>query len=331
MERSEAAEVDSALVAEGAFGVRVTLLYIASSVRHSEQAWLVPEVDLLLSGNPGNEDAALLVYQLLSEGNTLTRWARRPAEATCVLNGLAKLRRTILALQVLKVMQRAGVEVNVFHYSSAASACEKSGQWMLAVQLLADMKGGNVQPNVFTFGSAVSSCGVAACWVEALALLAMAEAADAVNAFAFSGWLLANLAFPLAPPVSYFIQFCQSCSQVQRDAVCISSAISACEKRARWQAAIHLLQSMQEGWTRPNLVAENAALSACEKARRWQHAFALFRELPRKRLKADKISYNAMISACANSGHWELALMLLEELLRMKQPDVMTSDSLACR
>ena len=28
---------------------------------------------------------------------------------------------------------------------------------------------------------------MAACWVEALALLAMAEAADAVNAFAFSG------------------------------------------------------------------------------------------------------------------------------------------------
>lgn len=89
MERSEAAEVDSALVAEGAFGVRVTLLYIASSVRHSEQAWLVPEVDLLLSGNPGNEDAALLaaknasiitkhvcIFVAIEIAFFLIRWAR---------------------------------------------------------------------------------------------------------------------------------------------------------------------------------------------------------------------------------------------------------------
>ena len=98
------------------------------------------------------------------------------------------------------------MEVNVFHFSSAVSACDKpldflrvdlamrSSRWTLALQLLAEMPPAQVESNagqeaqalkrleVFTYGSAISACEKASRWQEALSLLRRD-----VNAYAFSG------------------------------------------------------------------------------------------------------------------------------------------------
>ena len=105
--------------------------------------------------------------------------------------------------------------------------------------------------------------------------------------------------------------------------MCVSGAISACEKCARWEEALQLLDSKAT-----SLAGHNAALSALEKAKRWQKALALLRQLPERRFEADDISFlgeghgffdeslgfNAVISACGNSGQWEMALSLLQEM-----------------
>ena len=48
------------------------------------------------------------VYQLLaseSSGGALGRWMQRPAEATCVLNGLAKLRLFVCCVQLAAALE----------------------------------------------------------------------------------------------------------------------------------------------------------------------------------------------------------------------------------
>ncbi|CAJ1369256.1 unnamed protein product [Effrenium voratum] len=275
---------------------------------------LAPEVELLRAKGPGSsrEVRALLAA-------VLPRWRQRPQEATRVLNGLAATRCTTLALQVLDVMELAGVEANVFHYSAAVAACEKSSHWIAALQIFTDMSSAEVQPNVFTTSSAISACAGAAQWHRALALLAEAEA---WNAVVFGGALSAcekggqwEVALALLATMDQ--------AQVQADVVCINSATSACEKCARWQAALQLLK-VSEARRLGGLVAHNAALSALARKSRWQEALQLLRQLDAGRLRKDAISYNAVIHACAKSGHWELALHLLQHMANGLSPDAIS-------
>ena len=64
----------------------------------------------------------------------LPAWRGNPKASTAVLSHLGKKKkRGWTSLQVIETMRSNQLEVNVFHYSAAISACEKSGQWQSAL------------------------------------------------------------------------------------------------------------------------------------------------------------------------------------------------------
>ena len=64
------------------------------------------------------------------------------------------------------------VEVNVYHYNAAISACEKGRHWQLAFGLFAEMALSKVDRDVITFNAAFSACEKGRKWQLALVLLA---------------------------------------------------------------------------------------------------------------------------------------------------------------
>ena len=55
---------------------------------------------------------------------------------TGVLSELAREQRAYLAVQVLNSLIDCSLEINIFHYGAAISACEKGGQWQQSLNLL---------------------------------------------------------------------------------------------------------------------------------------------------------------------------------------------------
>ncbi|CAE8713392.1 unnamed protein product, partial [Polarella glacialis] len=157
----------------------------------------------LLGSSPGASEV------LAAVGDELPRWRRNPALATVTLSALARNRRPQVALQVLELMLAQCVEVNVFHYNSAISACEKAGEWQRASSVLSIMSVAGVMPNVVSYSTCMSSCEKGFQWQLALNLLCTMPRASVVpNEF--------------------------SCN----------SAISACEKGLQWHLALGLFCKM---------------------------------------------------------------------------------------
>ena len=88
------------------------------------------------------------------------------------------------AVRLLRRMRAAGVELDVFSYSSAMSACCKVPRaadgrvdpgrgvaWRTALRLHRTMRGTGVRPNAYTYSSAMTACERGGCWEEALLLL----------------------------------------------------------------------------------------------------------------------------------------------------------------
>ncbi|CAJ1390329.1 unnamed protein product [Effrenium voratum] len=81
-----------------------------------------------------------------------------------------------------------------------------------------------------------------------------------------------------------------------------NAAISACRRRADWEAALALLRAVRQ----PDIVSFTAAASACEAARQWQHAVALL-----SRPKLDAAACSALVSCWGRAGKWHHALEAL--------------------
>ncbi|CAE8614882.1 unnamed protein product, partial [Polarella glacialis] len=103
-----------------------------------------------------------------------------PRLATVVLGGLARKRLPEVSVQVLIVMQASRVEVNVYHFSAAISACEKGGQWQQALNLLSLMPEASVAPNEITYNATMSACEKGGQWQLALSLLSLMPEARVV-------------------------------------------------------------------------------------------------------------------------------------------------------
>ena len=64
---------------------------------------------------------------------------------------------------------------------------------------------------------------------------------------------------------------------IEPNTVTYSSAISACEKDANWQRALHLLAAMGRTAIEPNAITCSSAIIACENGADWQRALDLLR------------------------------------------------------
>ncbi|CAE8741266.1 unnamed protein product [Polarella glacialis] len=268
------------------------------------------ELDALLSLGPTPTEAE--VSSVLQAD--LGRWKKDPRLANVVLGGLARKRLQDVSVHVLTVMQASRVEVNVYHYGAAISACGKGGHWQQALNLLSQMPEAKVVPNEITYNSAISACSKGGQWQMALNLLSlMPEAMLVPDEITYSAamsacekggqWQLALKLLSLMPE-----------ARVVPDEITYNAAISACEKGGQWKLALSLLSLMPEARVVPDTITYSAAISACEKGGQWQLALNLLSLMPEARVVSDKFTYNSAISACEKGGQWQLALNLLSRM-----------------
>ncbi|CAE7681784.1 unnamed protein product [Symbiodinium pilosum] len=99
---------------------------------------------------------------------------------------------------------------------------------------------------------------------------------------------------------------------LQPDVITYSAAVSACEKKGQWQAALLLLFELEGASGRADMILASSAISSCEKRSQWTMAVFLLMSMLSSGLKADGIMYNSAISACEKE-RWEMALWLYED------------------
>lgn len=103
-----------------------------------------------LSGKPTKDEMMTVLTPRLAE------WATHPRYATATLSALGKRRPQLVEL-VLECMQDARVEANVYHYSVAITASEKSADWAMALHFLGSMQQLSIEANEYSYSAAISA------------------------------------------------------------------------------------------------------------------------------------------------------------------------------
>lgn len=93
-----------------------------------------------------------------------------------------------------------------------------------------------------------------------------------------------------------------------------TAAISLRAAAGRWQQAIELLEQVESGGHKADLVTLNAVLRACGRGKApAPQAEAIFMRIGAGGLTADSFSYHALILAVGATGAWQRAQELIEE------------------
>lgn len=98
--------------------------------------------------------------------------------------------------------------------------------------------------------------------------------------------------------------------QLQATLITFSAAVSACEKSAKWQEAIHLLGEVELQRLEGDLILHNAAIRACEQATKWQQALHLLHQAEENQLRSNEITYSSVIVCSARCGAQHVAVAL---------------------
>lgn len=133
-----------------------------------------------------------------------------------------------------------------------------------------------------------------------------------------------------------------------------NTVLAVCQRAEAWKGALEVLEEMKRGrakqpvesspyrntadnvdvssWTelippRPNLTSFNTAMGACGKAGQWQEALRLLEELSDFGLSPDAISYNTAAAACARAQKWNQAQEVID---RGREAGVITPPASSC-
>eukprot|EP00439_Symbiodinium_sp_Y106_P069351 s1684_g11.t3 len=207
-------------------------------------------------------------------------------------------------------------------FSAALAACSSGSQWTTAILLLHEMTEIAVQADAICFNSAISACETA--WQVALWLLHSITITEVrPNCITFSACINAC---PWTIAMHLFDQM--RSNSIQPNAVTLNTVMKACA--SQWQIVLEVMALFPEMALRSDMVTYSTAISSCEKAARWQHAAVLLQEMLASRVEANVVCYNAAISAFGYNaaisafgagGRWELSLQHCRELLAASLPD----------
>merc|ERR1712194_430164 len=91
------------------------------------------------------------------------------------------------------------------------------------------------------------------------------------------------------------------------------------EKDMQWAWALHLLGTILQ----PSLISYSSAILACTRSQRWEAAVVLLRDMRRWGPVPDILTWNTVVGACAGGEHvlegggWPMSLHLLAEMSRL--------------
>jgi pentatricopeptide repeat protein len=150
-------------------GLRARELNAAPSSQQSSDRMLE---ELLALGAQPSRQAVLNVIR-----PACGAWGANPRALTQCLRSLGKAHCSQTAVLVVRALEEAGVDINVYHYGSAISTCQANGQWQLALSVIALMSEVKAEANTITYNAAISACEKASQWQATSDMLsAMLEA-----------------------------------------------------------------------------------------------------------------------------------------------------------
>ncbi|CAE7494707.1 unnamed protein product [Symbiodinium sp. CCMP2456] len=214
--------------------------------------------------------------------------------------------------------QRAPKEVVAF----SAAARHLTGKE--ALRRLDELKASGVQLDVLAFNVTIAACSRSTQWRQALSLLHELQssctlAPDAAS-FSGAGSSLVRAALweqALALPVP------------RLNVVSFGTLLAACEKGARWEEALQLLQHMRRLQIQATAIAMNSAIGACGRGERWESALQLYAELVEGGADAGNRTQSALMTSLARGAQWTQAIHMLQQ---MSSPNIVvhTATAEAC-
>ncbi|CAE7029159.1 PGR3 [Symbiodinium natans] len=197
------------------------------------------------------------------------------------------------ACEILESMRAASLQTGLPGYNAAirSLSCDDAAStlpscWQRAAYLLRLMASDAVQPDKGSFNALLSVYGSAAKWASAL---------QTVQAMCQAPW-------------------------VSPDVITWSSAVDACGRSSRWEAASQLMRSMRRLRLQANIVVWGALIKAYDRASCWERAVGLvMRMMGRERggrqrsmlPRPNTVALTSAASACAKGQAWRHALALL--------------------
>ncbi|CAJ1407092.1 unnamed protein product [Effrenium voratum] len=169
--------------------------------------------------------------------------------------------------------------------SGAISACEKAGRWQHALKLFWDLLAAKLRVDVIAFNAAIS----ASPWTNALQLLAslchcnlqatmVSQSAVGTSCAAGRHWRRALL-------------FSRRSLVGTRN-----MALSACESTGHWQQALPMFQAMRSEALEQSLISWNTCTSGLAQEQ-WQAALQLLNQVEDCKVQGNLITHNAAMSA----------------------------------
>ncbi|CAE8715678.1 unnamed protein product, partial [Polarella glacialis] len=150
-------------------------------------------------------------------------------------------RQWALALALLHSLRCSSQQLDVATFTTALSAMSSSSLWERALQLPCEIRSRSIEVDAPLWGGAASACERGRRWEQALMLL---------------------------PEV--FSSATQGSPSLASALPALNAVLSACEAGRRWREALDLLSVKARLLRlRPNTISYGSAISACEKAARW--------------------------------------------------------------
>ena len=140
-----------------------------------------------------------------------------------------------LALALLKTMDEASLERDLWSFSGAIKACGEAGHWEKALALFTSEALGF---NEVMASSMVSACAKAKQWQLTLRLIASMSRLRLANAFSYSAAISGQKSWPWALQLITIM----SQASVERDLACRNALYLACQKVGAWQQALPRIQ-----------------------------------------------------------------------------------------
>lgn len=213
------------------------------------------------------------------------------------------------ALIVFRHCQQDSVETTTVSLGASISACQRSTQWQKALDI-SMQRGKCVMSNVLR-NSLISACTTAGAWQHAMTLAA-GDAGYAGQNLRFDHFTMNTL---MCGPGRPGVQWRSAVQMADRmrlpwDLVTYNSAFQVHCDSGEWEPSFQLVQELNKGNLRPNILTVSSLMSSCGQFQQWQASYGFCTQMIGLKLEANIVFCNAMMSANEKRSRWTTALEL---------------------
>ena len=213
------------------------------------------------------------------------------------------------ALIVFRHCQQDSVETTTVSLGASISACQRSTQWQKALDI-SMQRGKCVMSNVLR-NSLISACTTAGAWQHAMTLAA-GDAGYARQNLRFDHFTMNTL---MCGPGRPGVQWRSAVQMADRmrlpwDLVTYNSAFQVHCDSGEWEPSFQLVQELNKGNLRPNILTVSSLMSSCGQFQQWQASYGFCTQMIGLKLEANIVFCNAMMSANEKRSRWTTALEL---------------------